>query len=295
MVRISQLAHGRSLRCWGAFAGVVALASGLVLATGVIAATRATPSIDATIPAALGDPVAQDMARLRARKCQRLETLAAQLGETFAGFRLRETIITRQCIGAETVRAADAGAVRTGEATWSWPWANGGSRTLADDPSDAATSLAPRRVGGHGAWEVRCASNGRCAIAQDVTLNDRGTDHRASVHFVMTNLARRDRLLFRIAIDRGSDATVTGVRFVSDEAGATRPFDQCVRRQCLVEAALAEGETLASALWRGEAGHLALVTPGADMALILDAKGFRAALDELMARRGAEGALQAAR
>lgn len=87
-----------------------------------------------------------------ADSCRRWKTVAGKLGETYAGQRLRETVVARAC--------ALSGNETQDDEPWQWPWRDGTIRA----------ELPPRLHGSIGEWVIRCGKAGRrqrCAMLHE--------------------------------------------------------------------------------------------------------------------------------
>jgi invasion protein IalB len=111
-------------------------------------------------------PRRTDLARLQTpqNNCRKWRRIAERLGETFAGLRLRQSVVDRACLFAATELASVTGGTNGADTSfdhlWAWPWADG-----AIDPS-----LPPRLHTTHGDWHIRCGQAGRrerCALIHE--------------------------------------------------------------------------------------------------------------------------------
>ncbi len=85
--------------------------------------------------------------------CDRWRALAARLGETHAGHKLRHLLTTRLCVLTED----------TSDEVWAWPWRF----------SDVRADLPPQHHGKFGAWDIRCDQAGqrrRCALSLETSM-----------------------------------------------------------------------------------------------------------------------------
>lgn len=220
------------------------------------------------------------------RSCRRWRILAAQLGETYAGHRLRETVLERQCGFHEDTAARTA---------WSWPW----SSLEGSDP------LPPRLHRMYRAWEIRCTPAGerrRCAALTRIDQPDGQSEIVA--HIVIDVVAGRESVLWRLfvpnhgeraqpAVARGTVPGTTDRRLALGEVryrlGASEVVDgfpACGAHGCLMEADLRRGAAVVSRLWDGRALDLDVRLAGAaPIQVTIPADGFRAAFGELLRLR----------
>lgn len=218
--------------------------------------------------------------------CDRWRRVAARLGETFAGLRLRRTIVARSCAFSDLMPAE--------ESVWSWPWGAGELRM----------ELPPRLHGSYGAWTIRCGQSGRrerCALIHETTASISPGDGAADqvgvvTHFVIDEVGGEERLLWRVFVERAepswflgkasSHPAATGTDFVRARAGAVmmhKSFDDCSRAGCLMEARIGVGPRIAARLSAG--GNLRLdVRPRAGLLLSrsVSPSGFREGMAELL-------------
>lgn len=241
----------------------------------------------------VNDGTASDLHVARS-DCRRWRAAAATLGETYAGHRLRQTVVRRQCRSLEADR---------GEEAWEWPW------TSLDE---GRRVLPPRLHTVYGDWEIRCGSAGgrrRCALLNrspvppDDAL-DAG-DQAVVTHFVIDMIAGRETLLWRLFVPSaavldtaasahaGVDATLKsvgrgrgGVRYRLEDAERTELFPACAAAGCLMEVSLRHAGDVATRLWEGRSIDVRIsLTTGAVADLTLPAAGFRAGLKELVRLR----------
>jgi invasion protein IalB len=195
-------------------------------------------------------------ARRGARKdCQAWERTAARLGETFAGWQLRRSIVDRAC----ALESRD-----TREPVWVWPWLD-----------DGLEGGLPSRVAGtHGAWVARCSGVGRrerCALVHEGRLQTvDGASVRFATHFVVDRIGGVERLVWRVyvyfpdvAVNLVELRPSTGSIEIAADGGATvEHFDACGRAGCLMEAEVKASADIAARLREGRRIHLDLALPG---------------------------------
>ena len=215
-------------------------------------------------------------------ECRKWRSLASRLGETYAGVRLRRTMVERACAFAEP----DA----VEEAVWSWPWRDGGEI----DPA-----LPPKLHLRSGAWTIRCGLAGRrerCAAIYETKVAVAGPSGSEIVpvttHFVIDTIVGEQRVLWRVlgpwSVDWKAAGREPGLRpasLVRVGLGPTpreAPYASCTSAGCLMEANVRLSAEVATHLWEGRTPTIAM-TPRPDvlLELTLPARGFRAALGEL--------------
>lgn len=232
------------------------------------AASSPPPATSAARAGALALPhVPRRPARIAERPCAQWHRLVSRLGETFAGYRLRQSITAGVCEMASR-----------GPRHWSWPWS-------VDDP---AAELPPRIAARHADWEIRCSDGpgpGRCAAVLDPGA---GRD-RWHTHFVVDTVAGRDTVLWRLFIhNRGSPsqpmASGQRLRFGHRVMAATA----CTPAGCFIEMPVTHSEAAALRLAAGEALQVSVQTAGGEQSFTLSAPGFRLALDRLLHPGGTE-------
>ena len=227
------------------------------------------------------------MGRWSGAGCRRWRTLAVRLGETYAGYRLRQVVATRLCALAD-----DAG----GQEIWGWPWRH----------YDMRADLPPQQLGRFGAWEIRCGEVGlrrRCALASETVmaaaLDPETRPLRVVAHLVIDRVAGRESVLWRVHVSRdvGSLDTQGGILVEMAGRQSAEPFDACGRRGCMAEAAPRLSGEVASWLWMGRPMSISLGQSAAGAALggVLPAHGFRRGLAELMRLRRQEARAVAGR
>jgi invasion protein IalB len=229
--------------------------------------------------------------------CRRLRAMADQLGETFAGERLRQTVVARRC-ALENQEARGS--------TWRWPWGEGGL--------DGRLPALMR--GTYGAWSVHCARVGRyerCALAHEGALTvagpaaDAGDGEgpgslsepvRFSSHFVIASIAGHERLLWRVFVaDPGGrrPGTAWALSAVTGGQLIREPFDVCGPAGCLMEAEIRSSTSAASALIDGGMLRLEIARAGLPALVgLVPPEGARRGLAALAHRRSREGVMLAA-
>jgi invasion protein IalB len=240
--------------------------------------------------------------------CRKWRRIAERLGETFAGLRLRQSVVDRACLFAATELASVTGGTSGAESSfdhlWAWPWADG-----AIDPA-----LPPRLHSTHGDWTIRCGQAGRrerCAlihetiavravevasIEPDLTASaatgippSAGTPPaKVITHFVIDTIGGHTHVVWRVFVERGeadngSERSRTElVRFSSGTMAGAKRFDACSSVGCLMEADMTTSARLATRLWEGSNAELTFSpTAGGTMAASVPARGVRAGLAEL--------------
>ncbi len=224
-------------------------------------------------------------------KCRQWRRIANRLGETYAGVRLRQSIVERVCAFADQ----DVDAVVS---IWSWPWAQGGFEG----------ELPPRIRGRFGGWTIRCGAEGvreRCAIVHEALANAglaaAGSERiRVITHFVINDIGGQERVLWRVFVERADDRWFAGtdsptdrlanvVRYRLGSSALSEPLAGCGTSGCLMEADIRAGSRAASSLWDGRALDLDVrPTPGVVLAWQVPASGFKLGLRELVRLRQSE-------
>jgi invasion protein IalB len=253
-------------------------------------------------PAARTDaqPLDLDPAAHRVR-CRRWRAMADQLGETYAGYALRTTVIRRNCDGPVGSRREDA--------VWDWPWA-----VLA-----AGRAAPPRFHRAFGAWHVRCGVERwrhRCAAMAVVPSAQLGGDpsgpkSRSLVtHFVIDMVAGRESVLWRVFVPAasGSEAAVPApaagtrlagvpvardgnrwLRYRLNGKAVTQRFVACAQAGCIMESDLVKASDAATVLWDGAAIDVEIApAEGESFGATIPGGGFREALRELIRLRREE-------
>jgi invasion protein IalB len=247
--------------------------------------------------------------------CRKWRRIAERLGETFAGIRLRQSVVDRACLFAATELASITGGIGGAETSfdhlWSWPWADG-----AIDPA-----LPPRLHATHGDWSIRCGQAGRrerCAlILETVAHRADAATGRASfgaeanapaavsqaanvvTHFVIDTIGGYSHVVWRVFVERGdaswfartvdpADAASADlsrndlVRFSSGSITGAKRFDGCSSAGCLMEADMTTSSRLATQLWEGNSGEISIAPAvGIAMTAKISAYGLRTGLAEL--------------
>jgi invasion protein IalB len=239
--------------------------------------------------------------------CLKWRRIAERLGETFAGLRLRQSVVDRACLFAESELYA-ASNDRVGREPhfahlWAWPWAQG-----AIDPE-----LPPRLHATYGDWSIRCGNVGpkeRCALihetsaasAQDVAAASGST--KVTTHFVIDTIGGQSQVLWRVFAARRSDgwfvdgaaASPTNsqsphalVRFTAGALTGAKRFDGCSAAGCLMEADVTSSARVATRLWEGGGADITLSpADGLTMTAPVSSNGFRSGLGELGRLKRAE-------
>ena len=229
-------------------------------------------------------------------QCQRWKALAARLGETYAGHRLREAVLQRICGLSDE---------QTSEAAWNWPWTS----------LDRGDIEPPRLHRTFGAWDIKCGpldERRRCAVLTRLPVAPAAGEADAReilVHFVIDMVAGRESVLWRVFVPHDSGAREPVLpELVSrdgtpaqprDALGAvsyrlvstvhTEAFPACGARGCLMEGHLRRASEVVSRLWEGRPLDLDVrVGSSTPFAVTLPAGGFRAAFKELVRLRREE-------
>lgn len=259
---------------------VTALALGLSVTLSAAASASARSDQDAIAPAQSLTGGPGDVIRIVTTGCERWRSLAARLGETHAGHKLRVLLASRPCAVSEE---------RAVEAVWSWPWRFG----------DVPAELPPQRHGSYGAWEIRCGEAGerrRCALLLETGLAA-GVDPetrpvRVVSHVVIATVAGRESILWRVHVARrvSAGAGDGGVSVELPGRKVLEAFDACGNHGCMAEAEPAVGAEVASTLWLGRPITITLGGAGdrEPETGMLPAHGFRAGLKELIRLRRQE-------
>ena len=253
--------------------------------------------------------------------CRKWQRIAERLGETFAGIRLRQSVVDRACLFANTELASVTGGVGGADSSfdhlWAWPWADG-----AIDPA-----LPPRLHTTHGDWTIRCGQAGRrerCALIHETVAAAVGSGQQEGVavsmvaaslapkstakvvtHFVIDTIGGHTHVVWRVFVERGDTdwfssgnrhetaaADLSGahlVRFSSGSISGVKRFDGCSLAGCLMEADMTTSARLATRLWEGQESELT-VEPvrGLKLTATVTAHGVRAGLAELARLKRAE-------
>lgn len=224
---------------------------------------------------------ATSVGRSAATSCERWRSLAVRLGETHAGYKLRNLLATRLCALTED---------KVIDEVWAWPWRF----------NDVRDDLPPHHHGKYGAWDIRCGLAGerrRCALSLE-TVMAAGVDPETRPlklvsHVVIDVVAGRESVLWRMHVARNPHgiAAEAGVSVNLEGRDVTESFDACGQRGCMAEAELAVGAEVATALWMGRPITIRLIEGGErePMTGMLPAYGFSAGLKELIRLRRQEG------
>ncbi len=230
-------------------------------------------------------------ARPPPNQCRKWQSMAQQLGETFAGHTLRNTVLKRVCGAPGDARTDDA---------WDWPWSGFAQGRLAP----------PRKIREIGAWEIRCGTAGnrrRCAMLHAGPL-DIGTPTTIAgprpaaivTHFVIDMVAGRESVLWRMFVPTDAtavpEADTTGardqkraIRYSLGKGEYVERFAACAPSGCMMEANLLRGGEVATRLWDGEDVQLSVtLASGRAIDVVVPALGFRASLAELVRQRREE-------
>jgi invasion protein IalB len=228
-----------------------------------------------------------------ARQCRRWRALASQLGETYAGHRLRSTVLERLCTQDD----------ETADAPWGWPWSD----------METGATLPPTAHRSFGVWDIRCDATGarkRCALIHRSPVPPDGTldpgDPEIVVHFVIDMVAGRETVLWRMFVPASRTqadftAAVTPaalpsatpaargqgeVRYRLGGSDQVERFPACTSAGCFMEAHVARSGAVVSRLWDGRPMEITVARPSGDpLTLRLPARGFRAAFSELVRLR----------
>jgi invasion protein IalB len=228
-----------------------------------------------------------------ANKCGKLRRIAERLGETYAGVRLRQSVVERTCAFADLSTTVDP--------VWAWPWGQG----------EITADLPPRLHGRYGAWTINCGQAGRrerCALAHMTEIGQdpaSGAAERARIvtHFVIDEIAGQERLLWRVFVERAEPhwfegsmqraSTNDAQDIVVARVGAStfrKRFDGCGNGGCMMEAHVDAGASAATHL--AERGSLQIeVRPASGVVVTqqIDPDGFRQGLQELSRLKRSEG------
>ena len=243
----------------------------------------------ATAKSASGPPASINESRLVAShhrasySCQRWRSIAARLGETYAGHKLRHLVSsTKSC----TMLPDNAE-----EAVWSWPWRS----------PELQSDLPPELHGRFGAWEIRCGQAGlrrRCTLALQTamaaSLDAETLPLRVVTHLVIDSVAGRESLLWRVHVarDLGSVEKDSGVVVRWSARELSKTFDACGAYGCLAEAEPVASAEVAAALWSGRAVSISLASGDQQDRIVglLPTHGFKQGLAELIRLRRSETA-----
>lgn len=212
--------------------------------------------------------------RSQSESCRRWRVIASRLGETYAGHRLRETVVARTC----ALTGWDAG----DDELWQWPWRQGNIR---------AEPL-PRLHGSIGAWVIRCGKAGqrqRCAMLHDLaSAPANGASLKIVSHFVIDTIGGRESVIWRVQVS-GTDAVRDRLEIATAGKRTAKAFLACSKPGCLMEADVRLSTEAANLLWENSPLTLTLVRDDKP-ALVwqLPGHGFRGALSELARLRREE-------
>lgn len=225
--------------------------------------------------------------------CRRWRAVAANLGETYAGHLLRQTVVRRQCKSLEPDR---------GDEIWDWPWTS----------LNEGRVLPPRLHAAHGDWEIRCGDVGgrrRCALLNRSLVPHEGKpgpgDRAIVTHFVIDMIAGREILLWRLFVPAAptmASAASMASGPTRDAAGTrgevhyrlggpeyTETFPACTAAGCLMEARLRHAGDVATRLWEGKTIEVRIApASGEALVLTLPAAGFRPGFKDLVRLRREE-------
>jgi invasion protein IalB len=222
-----------------------------------------------------------------AQKCNKWRRIADRLGETYAGVRLRRSVVERVCALADQKPSDDT--------VWSWPWRRG----------DIDADLPPRLHGTFETWTIRCAAVGvreRCALIHEGLATRSSTSTgpdgaaRLITHFVIDDIGGQERLLWRVFVERAQPdwfanpagwrpkrGARRGVSAVVGTFAITEPFGQCGRGGCLMEAEVSAGAKVAARLTEGADLRIDVQPlPSHGITRAVPAVGFAAGLKELV-------------
>jgi hypothetical protein len=266
----------------------------------------------------LENPIPQ-LRATQASRCTRARAIADKLGETFAGHRVRETLVARSCAFALHERSAPA-------ALWDWPWrlVSESHEPHSRTTSDVERLLPPFTMGDAGQWQIRCGRTElrqRCALLriEPVALRSTASASASSsaiantidseppfaplvsasaiaappviAHAVIDTVAGRTTVLFRIFLPRF--ATPPRSISVSIGQGAiTLPINRCGALGCILEADTNSGAAIVRHLWEGHPLALTVDVGHGHAEASIPAFGFRdgiqglVGLERIEARRG---------
>jgi hypothetical protein len=252
-----------------------------------------------------------------ADKCAKWRRIADRLGETYAGVRLRRTVVARVCAFADEAPRDDQ--------IWAWPWGGSGSGSGSGQELDG--ELPPRLHATFAAWSIRCGpvdgnfrsrasgdpatDRERCALISEAVAEVPAAvaTGRIVTHFVIDHIGGEDRVLWRVYVERAEphwfDAASTGRSDAASDpvfqarAGTLavqKSFDGCGRAGCLLEADVAVGGRIAARLADGAGIEIDVrPAPGVLVTRAVAAEGFRAGWRELARLRRSERRLLAGR
>lgn len=249
----------------------------------------------------------------QASRCTRARAIADKLGETFAGHRVRETLVARSCAFALHEGSAP-------NALWDWPW-----RLVSDahEPHQLTTSdverlLPPFTMGDAGQWQIRCGRTElrqRCAllriepVALRLTANTIANNSDSEspfapplsapaivappviAHAVIDTVAGRTTVLFRIFLPRFAKPPRSVSVSIGQDA-ITLPINRCGALGCILEADTNSGAAIVRHLWEGQPLALSVDVGHGHAEASIPALGFRdgiqglVGLERVEARRG---------
>ncbi len=309
------LRSGASMARWPGLSSIGCISSGGIAAAaflafvGTAAAEVRTVGTEPPMRLGVSDPTPRrsDLARLQTpqNNCRKWRRIAERLGETYAGVRLRQSVVDRACLFAATELASVTGGVNGLESAfehlWAWPWADG-----AIDPA-----LPPRLHTTHGDWQIRCGQAGRrerCALIHETvalrtvevasiadpalhaTTAASTPQTKVVTHFVIDTISGHSHLVWRVFVGRDADhsndlaepSRAELVRFSSGTTTGAKRFDACSSAGCLMEADMTTSSRLATRLWESNNGELTLSPAGGgSMTASISSNGVRAGLAEL--------------
>lgn len=266
------------------------------LGVGVPGAAAASPAAPAaTFPVAIervrvgeregeagaAPPAVPAIPASRTIDCERTKALIARLGETYAGHRLRLTLVDRACPPDEAERVRSS--------VWAWPWS--ADRIVSIPPPELAAEA--------GAWQVRCATlarRRRCAL-----VAARSLPAGVGSHFVLDRIAGQEALVWRVYVpgdgspglraggETGAVSATAADALAFDLASgrAQAPFTHCDAGGCMLEASLRHASEVAGQLAGGRDVPIAVGNARAP-AMVLEAAGFRDGLRQLVKLRREE-------
>ncbi len=296
--------HGRRMRK-KARRSLVAIAAVLAVCLGPampVSAREFEPGAGQSSAPRLGEGVGGDIhnsltggRQTTKNQCRRWRAAAFQLGETYAGHRLRRTAVRRHCPLLESARADE---------TWDWPWSSLGDGRV----------VPPRLRMATGAWEIRCGAaraRRRCALLHRGPMLGsaaRGAyDASILTHFVIDTVGRREIVLWRVYVPVAAPATaslqesmamtagVAGrhgrgrIHYELEGAEQTEVFPACAPTGCLMEANVWRAGSVATSLWDGRPLDLRVeLGTQPPILMTVPAAGFKSGLKELMRLRREE-------
>lgn len=264
---------------------VAAVTAAVVMVVRVPPADARPPVID--IPTlSLGDTdhdgFGSELARPRSAVCERLVALSDRLGETYAGYRLRTSLLAQNCPLTSGRRIGHV---------WSWPWqallaTPVVTAAIATAPASETDDFLPPRVRHEsGAWQIRCGRAGpreRCALTRGGA-----TGAALHAHFIIDRIAGKSSVVFRLLAPPMPEKTAAARIDLARQQPLRVAVAACSPRGCLAEASPAVSARLLDALWDGtplsvwfEGGTEP--PPTTARARIIAADGFRDAFRHLL-------------